>query len=62
MSNFIQFALNLGLNKKQIAGVLNRFNGSIDDVQNLIKSSFLSEEMQRLYIEVFFDRIKIITK
>ncbi|MDO6818905.1 HipA domain-containing protein [Zobellia sp. 1_MG-2023] len=60
--HFIEFALNLGLNKKQIAGVLNRFNGSIDDVQNLIKSSFLSEEMQRLYIEIFFDRIKIITE
>ncbi|CAG2531774.1 serine/threonine-protein kinase HipA [Maribacter dokdonensis] len=60
--HFIEFALNLGLNKKQIAGVLNRFNGSIDDIQILIKSSFLSEEMQRLYIEIFFDRIKIITK
>lgn len=60
--HFIEFALNLGLNKKQIIGVLNRFNGSIDDVQNLIKSSFLSEEMQRLYIEIFFDRIKIITE
>ncbi|MDO6470231.1 HipA domain-containing protein [Maribacter sp. 1_MG-2023] len=60
--HFIEFAINLGLNKMQIAGVLNRFNGSIDDIKNLIKSSFLSEEMQGFYLEIFIDRIKKITK
>lgn len=59
--HFIEFALNLGLNKKQITGVLNRFSTSIDEIQNLIKSSFLSEEMQELYLEIFISRIKEIS-
>lgn len=60
--HFIEFALNLGLNKKQIAGVFNRFNGSLGDIQHLIRSSFLSEEMQRLYLEIFIDRMSITSK
>ncbi|WP_282053393.1 HipA domain-containing protein [Maribacter luteus] len=60
--HFIDLALNLGLNKKQIAGVFNRFSQAVDGVQNLIESSFLSEEMQGQYVKIFFDRIKRISE
>lgn len=50
------FGIRLGLSKKQIEGVFKRFMGLQEDVIDLIKISFLSEEMQRNYIEILKNR------
>lgn len=61
---FINFGLGLGMNSKQIAGVFNRFNIKKKDAAQLIKQSFLSNEMQIKYLEVLeerFSRIQPLT-
>lgn len=49
--HFVDLGLGLGLNEKQITGVLDRFNYSKGEAFGLIKNSFLSYEMQLLYQE-----------
>ena len=60
--HLIDFALKLGLNKKQIDGVFERFNKSNHKVFDLIQSSFLSGGMQVLYTKVLLDRLEEIEK
>nr|WP_282054540.1 HipA domain-containing protein [Maribacter luteus] len=60
--HLIDFALKLGLNKKQIDGVFERFNKSNHRVIDLIQSSFLSGGMQVLYTRVLLDRLDEIEK
>ncbi|MBU2947383.1 HipA domain-containing protein [Zobellia uliginosa] len=55
--HFVDFAFGLGLNKKQIANVFARFHNSKDAVIHLISTSFLSTEMQNLYVDVFLNRL-----
>lgn len=54
---FIDFGLRLGLSKKQINTVFNRFSDAENDAIELIRSSFLSMEMQKMYMEVFKNRL-----
>lgn len=49
---FIDFGIGLGLSKKQINGVFKRFLAVENDAVSLILNSFLSNEMQRKYIEI----------
>lgn len=50
------FGVNLGLNIKQISGVYNRFADLQIEAIALIKNSFLSENLQRHYIELLENR------
>lgn len=54
--HFVDLGLGLGLNEKQIAGVLDRFNYSKGKAFDLIKKSFLSDKMQLLYQETMESR------
>lgn len=54
--NFNDFGVGLGLSKKQIDSVLKRFLELEVNALNLIKISFLSEEMQIKYKETLFNR------
>ncbi|HTN69060.1 MAG TPA: HipA domain-containing protein, partial [Dysgonamonadaceae bacterium] len=54
------FGIGLGLSKKQIEGVFKRFMGLQEDAIDLIKMSFLSEEMQRNYIEILNNRYQVL--
>ena len=49
--HFVDFGLGLGLNEKQISGVFERFNDSKAKTFELIKKSFLGDEMKLLYQE-----------
>ena len=51
-----EFGLDLGLTKKQIKSVYKRFNDLREEAFALIKNSFLSENMQRNYIELLENR------
>lgn len=51
-ADFDQFGLDLGLNQKQINSVFNRFNTTLKNIDLLIKSSFLSEEFQKKYVDL----------
>jgi len=55
-ADFVSLGYNLGLNEKQIAGVFERFNASKAEAFELIKKSFLSDEMQQLYQELIESR------
>ncbi|MCK0125814.1 HipA domain-containing protein [Gelidibacter sp. F2691] len=54
------FGIGLSLSKKQIEGVFKRFKGLQDDAIVLIKMSFLSEKMQRNYIELLENRYLVL--
>lgn len=54
--HFIDLALKLGLNKKQIAGAIERFYESRNDALELINISFLSDEMQIMYKDLLEER------
>lgn len=56
------FGLGLGLSKKQIEGVFKRFQKSKAEAIALLKKSFLSEEMQLAYLEIFEKRYEILNK
>jgi len=52
LQNFLDFGIGLGLSKKQINSVLNRFIDLKKDALRLIEASFLSGEMQSNYKEI----------
>jgi len=54
--HFVQFGKDLGLTSKQIDGVFNRFQKKKRGMIDLIKNSFLSNEMQLNYIETLEER------
>lgn len=58
----IDFGLDLGLTQKQINGVFKRFNKSKNKTIGLIRNSFLSEEMQKAYINMLENRYKILLR
>ena len=58
----IDFGLDLGLTQKQINGVFKRFNKSKNKAIVLIRNSFLSEEMQKAYINMLENRYKILLR
>lgn len=58
----IDFGLDLGLTQKQINGVFKRFNESKNKTIGLIRNSFLSEEMQKAYINMLENRYKILLR
>lgn len=55
----IEFGVDLGLTEKQIDSVFNRFADLQEEAIALIKSSFLSENMQRNYIELLENRYRV---
>jgi len=54
--HFELFGSSLGLNSKQISGVLNRYQASLPAVESMINQSFLSIEMKSKYMELYHDR------
>ncbi|TXD84933.1 HipA domain-containing protein [Subsaximicrobium wynnwilliamsii] len=56
------FGVGLGLSKKQIEGVFKRFKELQEVAIDLIKISFLSESMQRNYIELIENRYHLFNK
>jgi serine/threonine-protein kinase HipA len=54
----IEFGLFLALSEKQINGVFKRFFNKKNDAINLIKQSFLSDDMQHKYIKLLKARFK----
>jgi len=59
LQNFLDFGLGLGLSKKQINSVLERFIDLKNDALNLIKISLLSKEMQINYKETLVSRFEL---
>jgi serine/threonine-protein kinase HipA len=57
--HFMTFGEGLGLNQKQISGVFKRFLKKKEEVENLLESSFLSEEMKDKYLQVVFNKCKV---
>lgn len=55
-SNFVEFGIQLGLNKKQITGVFSRFNKNKSKALKLIAASFLSSKMKTNYINILQKR------
>lgn len=55
-SNFEEFGIQLGLNKKQIESVFSRFNKNRPEAFKLIQASFLSSEMKTNYINILQER------
>ncbi|TCO09320.1 HipA domain-containing protein [Natronoflexus pectinivorans] len=53
---FEKFAREMGLNEKQTSGVFNRFIKNLPKTENLIDSSFLSEQMKTKYLELLRNR------
>jgi serine/threonine-protein kinase HipA len=58
--HFELFGSSLGLNSKQISGVLNRYQASLPAVESMINQSFLSIEMKSKYSELYHDRHAIL--
>ncbi len=56
-NDFIEFGLNLTLNAKQIENSLKRFKNTMQNSQELIKSSFLKESFKSDYYELLNTRI-----
>ncbi|WP_298954761.1 HipA domain-containing protein [uncultured Nonlabens sp.] len=54
--NFVEFGIQLGLNKKQITSVFSRFNKNKSQALKLIEASFLSSEMKTNYINILHER------
>ena len=54
--HFVNFAIELGLNNKQIEGVFKRFFNKKEDCIKMVQNSFLSNPMQLNYIEVLQKR------
>jgi len=59
LQNFLDFGLSLGLSKKQLISVINRFIGLQDDAIALIENSFLSTKMQSAYNGTLLSRFEI---
>lgn len=59
--DFEQFGISLGLNKKQIDGVFNRFIENKSTALNWIKKSFLSENAKDDYQNLMLDRYAILS-
>lgn len=59
LQNFVDFGVGLGLSKKQINSVLERFKIIQKDALNLIEISFLSREMQSNYKNILENRFEI---
>ena len=56
-----EFGLGLDLSKKQIEGAFKRFHGLKTDAINLIESSFLSEDMQKAYVDIMEQRYEVLS-
>tara|TARA_R110002096_G_scaffold386653_1_gene580744 strand:+ start:765 stop:1712 length:948 start_codon:yes stop_codon:yes gene_type:complete len=60
--NFYDFGINLGLSKKQINSVLERFIDLKNDALNLIEISFLSKKMKINYNETLLNRFELFVR
>lgn len=60
--HFERFGTHLGLNKKQIQGVFNRFVKNQPKAKDLIEVSFLSEEMKKEYWRIMLEKYDAIKK
>ena len=58
--HFMNFGKGLGLDQTQIRNVFNRFKKKKKEVKKLLESSFLSEEMKDKYLQVVFNKYKIL--
>ncbi|ADF53527.1 HipA domain protein [Zunongwangia profunda SM-A87] len=58
----IDFGLDLGLTQRQVNSVFKRFRKSKNKTIGLIRNSFLSEEMQKAYINMLENRYKILLR
>lgn len=56
----IDFGLGLGLTKKQIRAAFRRFHELKTDAIALIKSSFLTEDMQKAYVNILEQRYEVL--
>lgn len=57
---FIEFAIGLGLSKKQFEGVFKRFLELKPGARDLIQSSFLSEDIQDAYVNILEQRYQVL--
>jgi serine/threonine-protein kinase HipA len=57
--HFITFGEGLGLTQRQISSVFKRFQEKKEEVENLLESSFLSEEMKDKYLQVVVNKYKV---
>jgi len=62
LQNFLDFGINLGLSKKQVDKVLERFLKLKNNTLDLIDISFLSEDMQIKYKETLQNRFKLFVR
>jgi serine/threonine-protein kinase HipA len=56
--NFMELATRLGIVKRRAVRILDQFNTSKEEIIEFINSSFLSEEVKKLYISCFNDKVK----
>ena len=55
--DFERFGVKIGLVKKRIDRILNRYTGFPDEAKSLVGHSFLSDKMKRNYIRIVNERI-----
>ncbi|MCH8558273.1 MAG: HipA domain-containing protein [Balneolia bacterium] len=58
--DFYEFGRKIGLVESRMIKILNKFKTRHDDVESLIKRSFLSTEMKKAYMESYLSRLKAI--
>jgi serine/threonine-protein kinase HipA len=56
--DFVSFGKTLGIKDNRVLKIINEFKTNQDDVQSLIRKSFLSIELKELYADYYADRIK----
>jgi serine/threonine-protein kinase HipA len=56
--NFMELARRLGIVETRAARILDQFNTSEEEVIEFINTSFLSEEVKKIYISCFADKLK----
>tara|TARA_R100000935_G_C2836459_1_gene168396 strand:+ start:1538 stop:1885 length:348 start_codon:yes stop_codon:yes gene_type:complete len=57
---FIEFGVGLGLSRKQFEGVFKRFLELKPGSKDLIEFSFLSEDMQDVYVNILEQRYQVL--
>ena len=56
--DFYEFALKIGIKKSRAIKILQKFCAVHPLVEELVKHSFLSEEAQKIYVDLYHERLK----
>jgi serine/threonine-protein kinase HipA len=55
--DFYDFGIKIGLRPKRIEAFMSNFLGKKEQVEALVKQSFLKEEMQQRYLQLYYDKL-----